>query len=54
MIRTTTILLALFMLAACNGKKNAANDDYLARAHELLKTTIVVDTHVDFPWHLVE
>jgi membrane dipeptidase len=45
--------LLIFALAcsACTAKKE---DDYLARARELLKTTIVVDTHIDFPWHLVE
>lgn len=54
MQRNTLLLLCFLAFCACNTKKSETNDDYLARAHELLKTTMIVDTHIDFPWHLVE
>lgn len=47
-------LFTLLACFACTGKKTATQDEYLLRAKELLKTTLIVDTHIDFPWHLVE
>lgn len=54
MQRLALLLLIILAMNACTGKKNNAQTDYKARAHELLKTTMIVDTHIDFPWHLVE
>lgn len=51
-MRILTIVAAL-LLISCNGKKEAA-PDYLALAKKILATTPIMDTHVDFPWHLVE
>lgn len=52
MQRNALLFLCLLAISACKGKK--ADEDYFARAQELLKTTMIIDTHVDFPWHLVE
>jgi membrane dipeptidase len=46
-----TIFCLLFLTFSCTQK---GDDLYLQRAKELLKTTPVVDTHIDFPWYLVE
>lgn len=54
MRRFTLLLLIALALLACNGKKTAPQNDYKTRVQELLKTTMIVDTHIDFPWHLVE
>lgn len=53
MIRSAIFTLSLCACFAfsCN---HSAKNDYLDRAHELIKTVIIVDTHIDFPWHLVE
>lgn len=49
--------LAIFGLAAaalsCAAPKKAA-DPYLAKAFDLLKTTPIVDTHIDFPMFIAE
>jgi membrane dipeptidase len=50
MKKFTFIVLALFAFA-CN---KAKEDPFLIRAHELLKTMPVIDTHIDFPENLVE
>lgn len=52
MFRNFLPLLALLFFFSCTDNKPA--DDYLRRAQALLATTPVVDTHIDFPWHLVE
>lgn len=51
-MKTPLLILAL-ILTACNASQNQ-DDEYLRKARELLKTTPVIDTHIDFPWHLVE
>jgi len=48
MLRQLFFFAALLALAACSSSKN------LRHANALLTTTPVVDTHIDFPWHLVE
>ncbi|MFN0037645.1 MAG: dipeptidase [Saprospiraceae bacterium] len=52
MLRNAIFLFALLTLFSCS--ENKPQDDYLRRAHALLATTPIVDTHIDFPWHLVE
>ncbi|MBC7774647.1 MAG: membrane dipeptidase [Phycisphaerae bacterium] len=52
MQRTTLLLFGLLTLFSCT--ENKPQDEYLRRAHALLATTPIVDTHIDFPWHLVE
>ena len=46
------LLLFLLLLSAFAGTAQTAAE--LARAHDILKKTPVIDTHVDFPWSLVE
>jgi membrane dipeptidase len=49
------LFAALLALAACSPK--VAQPEYaehLRHARSILKTTPIVDTHIDFPWHLVE
>lgn len=48
MLRQFFLLFALFAFAAC------ATDKHLRQAKKILADTPVVDTHIDFPWHLVE
>lgn len=45
------ILLSLF---ACSSVRNSNSKKYDTQARALLATTPIVDTHIDFPWHLVE
>lgn len=55
MIRNLLLFSVLISLCACSaGMKNAISNRSLRKARELLATTPVVDTHIDFPWHLVE
>ena len=54
MKQITLLLLCLTCFLACTSNKNDANDQYLTHAREILKTTAIIDTHIDFPWHLVE
>jgi membrane dipeptidase len=54
MKRYSILLLFFTIFAACTEKKPAPTSDYKARVQELLKSTMIVDTHIDFPWHLVE
>lgn len=42
------IVFLLFALMACK------SNQYQRQAKQILKTTPIVDTHIDFPWHLVE
>ncbi len=46
-------ILALLLNATCCMTQTNA-DPYLQRARDVLKKTPVIDTHVDFPWSLVE
>lgn len=48
-----SLFAALLLLFSCTTKKETPPDD-LSRAKKILATTPIVDTHVDFPWHLVE
>lgn len=48
MLRKFFFFSFLLAVAACSTNK------YLKRAHKILDDTPVVDTHIDFPWHLVE
>ncbi|MFN0176289.1 MAG: dipeptidase [Saprospiraceae bacterium] len=52
MHRTTLLFFGFLALFSCS--ENKPQDEYLRRAHALLTTTPIVDTHIDFPWHLVE
>ncbi len=52
MLRPTILLLALLSIFFCT--QNKPEDEYLRRAKALLATTPIVDTHIDFPWYLVE
>ncbi len=52
MLRYFYLFLAFAVLLSCS-EQNPQNE-YLRRAHKLLATTPIVDTHIDFPWHLVE
>ncbi|WP_237067665.1 dipeptidase [Microbulbifer guangxiensis] len=57
MQRFTPVVLATVLLAACGGERQItkhAIDDYLDRAREVARTTIIADTHVDVPYRLVE
>jgi membrane dipeptidase len=48
-------LLSFFLLTACGLSKEARdNARYMKQARQILTTTPVVDTHIDFPWSLVE
>jgi len=47
------LLIMLLFFGACASNKNIKPAD-LRHAKKLLKTTPIVDTHIDFPWHLVE
>lgn len=54
MIRPVLFFLALSAFSfGCQSAKTA-HDKYLRRALALLETTPIVDTHIDFPWYLVE
>jgi membrane dipeptidase len=54
MIRTTLFFFALAgLFFGCRSAK-PAQDEHLRRALALLETTPIVDTHIDFPWHVVE
>lgn len=47
--------MLLLALAACQTAKNTGdNARYLKKARSILAGTPVIDTHVDFPWSLVE
>ena len=51
------LLPLLFLLSlGCAPKTlpTASNDAFLQRAEQILKHTPIIDTHVDFPWSLVE
>ncbi|MBK6993554.1 MAG: dipeptidase [Lewinellaceae bacterium] len=52
MLRNHILLFLLLIFLSCS--QNKPQDEYLRRAHALLATTPIVDTHIDFPWHLVE
>lgn len=41
-------------LGACVRSTRAIQRANLRKANEILKTSPIVDTHIDFPWHLVE
>lgn len=45
------LLLPILLLLACTGARNTASQ---RQAKQILKTTPVIDTHIDFPWSLVE
>lgn len=51
-MKNFAILVLLLQAACCMAQ--TSEDRYLRRAHEILKTTPIVDTHVDFPYSLVE
>ncbi|MEZ4920160.1 MAG: dipeptidase [Saprospiraceae bacterium] len=53
-ILSAVLLLTVFALGACSALKTGASSKNLQRANTLLKTTPIIDTHVDFPWSLVE
>ena len=47
-----TIIASIALLfSSCSASKDAR---YLKHAHQILKETPIVDTHIDFPWSLVE
>ncbi len=48
------LLTALLTWAACSTTKNGISEKHLRHARAILATTPIVDTHIDFPWHLVE
>lgn len=48
------LLFCALLAGACFWSACAANKANLRQARSILKTTPVVDTHIDFPWHLVE
>ncbi len=48
------LLLCAIALGACVRPSRAIQKANLRRANDILKTTPIVDTHIDFPWHLVE
>jgi len=50
--RTTLSFFALLFFFSCTVQK--PQEAYLRQAQKLLATTPIVDTHIDFPWHLVE
>lgn len=50
--RTKLSFFALLFFFSCTVQK--PQESYLCRAQKLLATTPIVDTHIDFPWHLVE
>lgn len=55
MIRNILFLACLALLpTACTTTKTSYTKKDLKRAQSLLATTPIVDTHIDFPWHLVE
>ena len=55
MARILFIVFILALFPSCtSGKRNVSADHLLNRAQQVLKTTPIVDTHIDFPWHLVE
>lgn len=54
MTRNLLLLWLVGSLPACSDPRPAPTADHLRRAHEILATTPIVDTHIDFPWHLVE
>ena len=45
------LLLPFLLLLACTGSRDAASQ---RQARQILRTTPVIDTHIDFPWSLVE
>jgi membrane dipeptidase len=47
-------LLALLTCVACATTRDGISEKHLRHARALLATTPIVDTHIDFPWHLVE
>jgi membrane dipeptidase len=47
------LFLSIFLLG-CHPSRKLSEADLLQKAHQILTTTPIVDTHVDFPWHLVE
>lgn len=51
-MRSSILLLLCFVFLACSPQK--PQDEYLRRAEAILAGTPIVDTHIDFPWHLVE
>ncbi len=55
MARILFIVFILALFTSCtSGKRNISADRLTDRAQQVLKTTPIVDTHIDFPWHLVE
>lgn len=55
MLKRISILLVLLSLC-CAGvyAQEAIKGKYLRKAKKILKTTPIVDTHVDFPYHMAE
>lgn len=45
-----TLLATCLMLTNCT----QPSPDFLKKANEICHSTIVADTHIDFPWHMVE
>jgi len=55
MTRTILFISAVLAFFACStGKSGNDADKNLRRARAILAQTPIVDTHIDFPWHLVE
>jgi membrane dipeptidase len=52
MLRISTLGFIALLFVSC--QQTTPNDDYLRRARAFLATHPIVDTHIDFPWHLVE
>lgn len=48
MLRKLLFFSLLLALAACS------SNNHLRHAHKILDDAPIVDTHIDFPWHLVE
>ena len=51
-----TLLVSALLVAACKptAEEPAGAVDYAAEAHRIAKTSIIVDTHVDVPFRLLE
>jgi membrane dipeptidase len=48
------LFLSVFLLPACRSTRNLPPEALLKHARELLATTPIVDTHIDFPEHMSE
>lgn len=48
-------LLTLILLSSCRSfRETREQERYIKQAQKILTTTPVIDTHIDFPWSLVE